>query len=61
MSVIAKDLNTYVNKVLLLIIFNISAKMSCIPGDYLMKLVERMPSVLFHSFDVFTIILQCRK
>ena len=62
-----------------------------IPGDYLMKLVERMPRlckavkakggyfeeskiyldmfnngymipcVLFHSFDVFTIILQCRK
>jgi hypothetical protein len=68
---------------------------TCIPGDYLMKLVERMPRVckavikakggnfeesqipsdlfstflgyyvipyvLFHSFDVFTIILQCRK
>ena len=71
--------------------------MESIPGDYLMKLVERMPRVckavvkekggyfeesqisnifgfalhffgyymipyvLFHSFDVFTIILQCRK
>ena len=69
--------------------------MKCIPGDYLMKLVERMPRackavikaeggyfeesqilfdlfntvfgnymipyVLFNSFDVFTIFLQCKK
>jgi hypothetical protein len=54
-----------------------------LPGDYLVKLVERMPRVckavikakggnflfvyymipymLFHSVDVLTIILQCRK
>jgi hypothetical protein len=49
--------------------------LKCIPGEYLMMLVERMPRVytaviksyymiscvLFHGVDVFTIILQCRK